>query len=165
MTVTTNGSTAGGDISSVIPEFSLVLILIVLLLVLVAILIFIQVLIEEKHVKLGIVFGLLYIILIILCLLLFQYAMSQVTQVGVGSFSGHGDLEVSIPGDLESNRIFSCHWGPGLGFYFGILVAICLVILFIFKNKKNIVFIYDQMYNKFSRLILKGKRTTLNSIE
>jgi len=165
VTITTDGSTAGGDIGSVIPEFSLVLMLIVLLLFLVALLILIQVLVEEKHVKLGIVLGLLYIILIILCLILFQFAMSQVTQVGVGSFRGHGDLEVSIPGDLEGNKIFSCHWGPGLGFYFGILVAISLIILFIYRNKRNIVFIFNQLRNKFSRPILNRKRTTLNSVK
>jgi len=164
VTVTTDSGIVGGNISSMPPEFSLVLTLIALLLLLVALLIFIQVLVEEKHVKLGIVLGILYISITILCLILFQFAMSQITQVGVGNFSGRGDLEVSIPGDLAGNKIFSCHWGPGLGFYLGILVTTVLIILFIYRNKRHIVFICNQIHTKCSRLILKKRHTTLSLV-
>jgi hypothetical protein len=147
VTITTDDEVAGGNISSVPPEFSLVLMLIALLLMLVALLVFTQVWLEEKHARLGIVLGLLSIILVCLSLVLFQYAMSQVTQVGVGGFSGSGTLEVSIPGDLAGSKTFSCSWGPGTGFYLGILVAVLLVLCFVYKYKKHLYLLGKKVRN------------------
>jgi hypothetical protein len=56
---------------------------------------------------------------------LFFVAMSQVTDVGVGSFSGGGDLEITLPG-LQETTVLDCGWGPGIGFYLSIVAAVLL---------------------------------------
>ena len=58
--------------------------------------------------------------------------MSQVTDVGVGSFSGNGDLDISIPG-VQENEVINCSWGPGIGFYLSILATVCLVVISFLK--------------------------------
>jgi hypothetical protein len=72
-------------------------------------------------------------------LIIFVYAFSQLTQVGVGSFMGSGNLDVTIPGEIEQTAI-SCSWGPGLGFYLLIPSLILLILtLFIKKIEKKFI--------------------------
>ena len=58
---------------------------------------------------------------------IFIYTMSQLTEVGVGSFMGSGSLETTLPGIAES-EILPCTWGPGIGFYLAIIAAVLLVV-------------------------------------
>jgi len=67
--------------------------------------------------------------------------MSQVTDIGVGSFSGGGNLDISIPG-LQENAIVPCSWGPGIGFYLSVIAAVCLIVVPLLKIiKKKIGYI------------------------
>jgi hypothetical protein len=54
--------------------------------------------------------------------------MSEVTNVGVGSFSGSGILEVSIPG-LQENVNLDCNWDFGRGLLLCILALVSMTIL------------------------------------
>jgi hypothetical protein len=63
--------------------------------------------------------------------------MGQITEVGVGSFIGSSDLETSLPGIAES-KILPSSWGPGIGFYLGVLSVIILVLVSLFGKFKKI---------------------------
>ena len=76
----------------------------------------------------------LSILFLILCVGLFYYAMSQVTEIGVGSFIGNGDVSTTLPGETEGILINSS-WGPGLGFYLAVLSLIFIVFSSIRKKK------------------------------
>ena len=75
---------------------------------------------------LSIVLSTLGIVMLIATISVFFYAMSQLTEVSVGSFMGNGDLEITLPGVAES-KILPCSWGPGVGFYLGTIAFVCLV--------------------------------------
>ena len=64
--------------------------------------------------------------------------MSQVTDIGVGSFSGSGDLDISIPG-LQENAVVPCSWGPGIGFYLSILAIMSMIALSLLKLVRKLV--------------------------
>ena len=64
--------------------------------------------------------------------------MSQVTDVGVGSFIGHGDLDVAIPG-LQESVIIQCNWGAGIGYYLSIIAFILLISLSLVKTSRKLV--------------------------
>jgi hypothetical protein len=76
--------------------------------------------------------------ILIIAIVLFAYAMSQVTDVGVGGLWGSGDLEVSMPGIHESTTL-PCRWGPGSGFYLSTIAAICLIGIFLYTHKGNLL--------------------------
>jgi hypothetical protein len=67
------------------------------------------------------------LLVLISCLLIFSIGMSQLAEIGVGSFIGSGDIEINIPGE-GIYEILSCSWGPAIGFY---LLLISVIILFI----------------------------------
>ena len=68
------------------------------------------------------------IILIITSVALFYYGFSQLTSVGVGSFLGSGDLDISIPESKETVIIY-CNWGPNIGFYMAVMVLVILLLI------------------------------------
>jgi len=80
-------------------------------------------------------------VLIILSIGLFYYALSLVTELGVGSFMGSGKVLTTIPG-VSEGVLVSCSWGPGIGFYLAILTLILLLISTFFKKQ------IDQALNK-----------------
>ena len=59
----------------------------------------------------------------IIALSVFLIAMSAVTNAGVGSISGTGDLSISIPGELKQISM-NCSWGFSIGFYLSIISLI-----------------------------------------
>jgi hypothetical protein len=61
--------------------------------------------------------------------------MTQVTEVGVGSFIGNGDLEFNIPGE-EIYETLSSSWGPSFGFYLYISAIVLTLSLSVFKLRK-----------------------------
>jgi hypothetical protein len=63
--------------------------------------------------------------------------MSQLTEVGIGTFIGSGDLEINLPGISES-KILPCRWGPGPGFYLALISVIILIVVFCYLIKMKI---------------------------
>ena len=74
-------------------------------------------------------------ILLVSSLLIFLIGMTQVTEVGVGSFIGNGDLEINIPGE-KMYETLSCGWGPGFGFYLFISAIILALLLSLFRIRE-----------------------------
>ncbi len=79
-------------------------------------------------------------ILLCLCAVgLFIGAMSAFTEVGVGSVSGQGILNVIIQGD-EAVVSLLCQWGPGVGFWLQILsvvLLVCTLVLQLYQKMKK----------------------------
>ena len=70
---------------------------------------------------------------------LFSIAMSEFTEVGVGSFSGQGIIDVSIQAEDLVTSIF-CEWGPGIGFWLcalSVLILSSTLVHVVFNNKKR----------------------------
>ena len=80
----------------------------------------------------------LNIVTLLLALIIFYYAFSQLTQVGVGSFMGSGMLDVSIPGEVVQINI-PCSWGPGIGFYL-LITSFVLLLLTLFIKRIEVRF-------------------------
>ena len=128
ITLTSSNSVFGGDISSVPSEFTMVLELITILLVIDCLFVFVGIFVKDKYRKISRVLSIVGVVLLIVSLLVFYIAMSEVTNVGVGSFTGSGVIAVSIPG-LQENVNIDCNWGPGNGLLLGILALVSIVIL------------------------------------
>ena len=71
--------------------------------------------------------------MIIVSIALFYYAVSLLTELGVGSFMGSGEILTNIPGKVEGVSI-SSSWGPGVGFYLAILSLIIIILSAILKK-------------------------------
>jgi hypothetical protein len=134
ITLSTSSELIGGDVSQVPSEVTLVLQLLSILVAITCLLIFITILIRNKFKKINIIFSILVIILLILTLALFYFVMGQITDVGVGSFIGSGELETNLPGIAESETMQSS-WGPGTGFFIAIF---CLIIYFLIVFQKRL---------------------------
>jgi hypothetical protein len=132
ITTTSTQSIFGGEISLVPDEFTMVLELITLILFLTIILIISQIFIMNKFRKINLILLILSTIFLLFSIILFYIAMSEVTNVGVGSFSGLGELSVSVPG-LQDNVIINCEWGFGIGIYL-IFISILSNIVLNFKK-------------------------------
>ena len=102
------------------------------------ILIIIKIIIEnkfKKYKKLNLLFKSIIILMLLFPFILFYIAMSEVTNVGVGSFTGEGTLAVTLPGSNEINDI-NCNWGFGTGMYL-IIISLILNSIFLFKKIIN----------------------------
>jgi hypothetical protein len=60
----------------------------------------------------------------------------MLTEVGVGSFMGDGSIDTSLPGISES-KVLPCNWGPGVGFYLGLISLIILIVILGYNKMKN----------------------------
>jgi hypothetical protein len=74
-------------------------------------------------------------------LLIFYIGMSTFVKVGVGGFTGEGNLDVGIPGEETISTVF-CGWGPTSGFYLPLISIIILSLMFLinlreFMRKKS----------------------------
>jgi hypothetical protein len=127
ITLTSSSNATGGEISSVPQEVTMVLGLLSLLVGVACLSIVGSLALKAKFRKITFLVSLLSIIILLLTLILFYYAFSQLTQVGVGSFMGSGTLDVTIPGE-EAQAKIPCSWGPGLGFYL-LIVALAFVLV------------------------------------
>ncbi|MFO8077416.1 MAG: hypothetical protein R6U21_02060 [Thermoplasmatota archaeon] len=116
ITITTTDQVIGGEISSVPEEFTMILTLISALIVGASLLIALELIIHQKFPRISMIISIFVMILLILSAVLFYVAMSEVTKVGVGSFSDTDELTISIPGQTENVNLL-CQWGPGIGFY------------------------------------------------
>jgi hypothetical protein len=136
ITLTSSDSVFGGEISSVPSEFSMVLELITILLLINCLFVFIGIFVKDKYRKIYISILILNFVLIILSIVVFFIAMSEVTNVGVGSFLGSGILEVSVPGIQEKIEL-DCIWGLGIGLILSVMALFSMVILsYYFFSKK-----------------------------
>jgi len=68
-------------------------------------------------------------------ILIFSIGMNELAEVGIGSFIGSGNLDVSIAGEEMSAHIY-CSWGPSAGFYLYVLSMVILLLIIIFNVKK-----------------------------
>lgn len=128
ITFTTSGSDIGGEISSVPEEFTMVLELLTLFLLLTSVFAVISGILKPRFHRTAVILSIIGVIFLLITLGLFFFAMSEVTKVGVGSLSGSGELNVSIPGKSEQ-VLLPCAWGLGTGFYLTVLAFISLVLL------------------------------------
>ena len=133
VTLTSSSQTLGGEISLIPIEATAVLSLLSILLVTTCLLIGISLLTKNRLRKTTITMSILSIVVLITMISIFIYTMSQLTEVGVGSFMGSGSLETTLPGIAES-EILPCTWGPGIGFYLAIIAAVLLAVS-LFKIK------------------------------
>jgi len=140
VTMSSEGNLMGGEISEIPEELTMVLQLLSLLIIGASICLPLTILLEKKSQKISTIVLLVGGILVMIVVLLFFVAMSQVTEVGVGSFMGNGNLEISLPGTAGNAEIM-CNWGPGIGFYLGVVALLCILmvpgykIIKKFKNK------------------------------
>ena len=130
---TSSDSIIGGQISQVPDEVTMVLNLLSILIVLCCILIFISIFIRNRFKRTTKIVSALSFVILILSVLIFFYTMSQITMIGVGNFMGSGEVDVTLPGLVESKSIPSS-WGPGIGFYLSIIVIAVLVAIFLLKK-------------------------------
>ena len=122
VTLTKTSNATGGEISAVPKEVTMVLGLLSLLVAVACILILVSLVTNLRLRKTTMLVSLLGIVVLLLALIVFYYAFSQVTQVGVGSFMGSGTLDVSLPGGTEQLKV-PCTWGPSMGLYLVVPVA------------------------------------------
>jgi len=134
ITFSSSKDVMGGDISQVPSEVTIALNLLSILILIICVIILFTIIIKNKLKRSKKILSILSIILLVVTLSLFYYVMSQITDVGVGSFIGNDDIKTTLPGIAES-EILSCSWGPGLGFYLGLLSIIILILLFLFNKK------------------------------
>jgi hypothetical protein len=92
----------------------------------------------SKMSRLSFIILLIGSIFFICSLLIFVIGTSQVTEVGVGSFFGNGNLDISIPGE-DTYETLICSWGPGFGFYLYIFASLLLIVLNLFIIKKKLL--------------------------
>jgi len=138
VTLTSSQSVLGGEISFAPPELSMVLELLAMLLMVVCVIVFVCILIKDRFRKIFKILLVVSIVLLVVAVLLFFVSMSLVTDIGVGSFSGGGDLDISIPG-LQENAVVTCSWGPGIGFYLSILAIMSMFVLSALKLVRKLV--------------------------
>jgi hypothetical protein len=126
----------GGDVSNVPDEVTLILSLLFLLISLSCPLIFITIFTRNKLRRTTTGLTILSILFLIITFAIFIYAMSMLTEVGVGSFIGSGDIDTSLPG-ISENQVIPSNWGPGIGFYLGIISIIIFIASILFNRLKN----------------------------
>ena len=69
--------------------------------------------------------------------LVFIVAMSELTNIVVGSVLGSGNIEIDIPGE-DMTEYISCSWGFNLGLYLIIASSIISGLLFLLNLRKMI---------------------------
>jgi hypothetical protein len=126
----------GGDVSQLPSEATMVLSLLSIIILVSCLIILFTVFTKNKYKKITTILSLFSMIFLILTLSIFFYAMSQITEVGVGSFIGSGDIDTSFPGIAE-NKILPSNWGPGIGFYLCFLSFFILIIYSFYRKMKK----------------------------
>lgn len=98
ITLSKSTDVLGGDVSQVPSEVTMILNLLSIFIIMISVIIFFTIFIKNRLKKTSKILSILSIIFLVLTLFLFYYVMSLLTEVGVGSFIGSGDLDVSLPG-------------------------------------------------------------------
>ena len=119
----------------------MVLSLLSMLLAFSGLLIGLSLLTKNRFRKTTIMISTISVLLLITTISIFFYTMSQLTEIGVGSFMGKGELETTLPGVASSEMIMS-NWGPSIGFYLTLITLIIIIIIPI-KFSKATFFIFS----------------------
>jgi len=135
VSLTESDSVVGGEVSMLPSQVTMVLGLLLLLIVLTGVLLFISVFTKNRFNRFTMFLSSISFVLLLVTILVFYYVMSQITMIGVGGFSGSGDIDVTLPGVAESITL-NCSWGPGLGFILSIVSIVMLLFVFILKKWK-----------------------------
>ena len=122
ITLTTSGEVIGGEIASIPEELTMVLKLVTLLLILVIVMVMLSIFTLSRYDKLSLILYILGFLVGLITMGIFLFAMGVVTEVGVGSISGGGELPVSIPGGETIS--LTCIWGLEKGFYIALIACI-----------------------------------------
>ncbi|RLF60169.1 MAG: hypothetical protein DRN27_00385 [Thermoplasmata archaeon] len=144
ISLTSSADTIGGEISEVPEEFIMILQILIYLLILAAILNLSLVFIFKRFRKITLLIRILTIVCLLLSMVLFYVAMSEVTKVGIGGFSGSDTLPITIPGTADQADV-SCSWGPSSGMF--LLLIVFLGSIFLLFQKK--IFPFIQRYIPF----------------
>lgn len=136
VTLSSSSDVLGGDISQLPEEVTMVLSLLSLLIVISSLIIFITIFSKNKFRKTTALLSVLSVLLLIVTVSIFLYAMSMLTEVGVGSFIGSGDIDTSLPG-LSESKVLPSQWGAGIGFFLGLISVIILVIVLLYGRLKK----------------------------
>jgi len=136
VTITTSTGIIGGELAYLPDIFVYAIFLITVLTAIGCFLILGSIIIKKFNIKLSYLSIVLALILFIGSILIFSYAMSQLAEVGIGSFMGEGDIDVKIPGEDTVSTIL-CSWGPTTGFFlFSFSIISLLITLGIIMRKK-----------------------------
>lgn len=100
---------------------------------------------QKRSIRWAKIITIFSITLLIILLIVFIFAVSTISKIGVGSFLGNGAYNIRIPGE-ETSIPIQAHWGPGIGFY---LCAISISLAIVFYIKQYTTFIKR---NKKSKL-------------
>ena len=134
VSLTSSGDIIGGEINQVPEEVNIALMAISILIAFCIFLILFSLFLNNNHKKTMSVINLSVFVLLIVCIMLFYYLLLQLTQVSVGSFIGGGEIDISVPGIVDSKMIF-CNWGPDIGFY---LTLFSVILFFGYKILKKV---------------------------
>jgi hypothetical protein len=93
--------------------------------------------IKIRSKKISILLSIITVLIFLGSITIFFMAMSEFTNITVGSLFGSGELEVNIPGENIYVTLI-CNWGLSRGFYLMLFSAIILLILTIVRIKKKI---------------------------
>jgi hypothetical protein len=77
--------------------------------------------------------------LLVISVVVFSFAMSAFTEIGVGSFLGQGTVDVLVQGQTGVVPV-PCQWGPGMGFWLYVLslsILGCTFVFILFKKRKE----------------------------
>jgi hypothetical protein len=141
ITITESDDAIGGEIALVPDDVTMVLSLISYILIISIILLIFSIFSKNRLRKTTYLFSILSAILIVICLSIFYYAFSLITEVGVGSFIGEGSIDTTIPG-ISENILINSSWGPGIGFYLGIISIVLIIACVIYYKRKSKTFFF-----------------------
>ena len=65
--------------------------------------------------------------------ILFYVAMSEVTKVGIGGFSGSDTIQITVPGESDQINI-PASWGPSSGMML-VIISLIISILLLFQSR------------------------------
>lgn len=134
VTLTSSSEIIGGEISQVPEEATMVLEILFMILLAAILFNLVTIFTKKRFKKITKIFSILNFVFLILLVILFYVIISQLTQIGVGSVMGSGNLDVNIPGQIESAGI-NCSWGPAISFYLAVFIVVMLSALQFFKTK------------------------------
>jgi uncharacterized protein (TIRG00374 family) len=136
VTITSSSNVVAGELAS-LPELLVnVMFLIPIILTIGCVLIGINMILNQYNKRRYLTISLfLGFLMFIGSLFVVFYALSELTNVGVGSFIGEGNVDVSIPGEGIRTALFSS-WGPGFGFYLCCIAVTLILLAFIFRIRK-----------------------------
>lgn len=126
VTMTTTTGVIGGELAYLPDIFLYAILSITALTAIGCFLILLSIIIKKYNIKLNNLSLVLALILFISSILIFSYAMSQLAEIGIGSFIGEGDIDIKIPGEDTISTIL-CSWGPTIGFFLFSLSIISLL--------------------------------------